>query len=180
MTNEELPQNIWFVDQILPHEDDLRNWLHARFSIIPNVDDVIQEAYERIIKAHASGPIANPRAYLFVTARNIALNLIRRYQFEAPPGDKEYESVEITDPTANPLESAVHSEEIRLLIDALRCLPTRCRQIMVLRKIYGLSQKEVASMLGIAEHTVEVQGRIGFRKCVQYFDKKKYTNRFSK
>jgi RNA polymerase sigma-70 factor (ECF subfamily) len=50
-------------------------------------------------------------------------------------------------------------------------LPTRCRQIITLRKIYGLSQKEVAAQLGIAEHTVEAQGTIGLRKLGEFFER---------
>jgi RNA polymerase sigma factor (sigma-70 family) len=48
---------------------------------------------------------------------------------------------------------------------------TRCRQILTLRKIYGLSQKEVAAELGISEHTVEAQGTIGLRKLAEYFER---------
>ena len=40
---------------------------------------------------------------------------------------------------------------------------------MTLRKLYGLSQKEVAARLGISEHTIEAQGSIGLRKCIEYF-----------
>jgi DNA-directed RNA polymerase specialized sigma24 family protein len=51
---------------------------------------------------------------------------------------------------------------------------------MTLRKIYGLSQKEVAKKLGISVHTVEAQGSIGLRKCIDYFRQQGYLTRFSK
>jgi RNA polymerase sigma-70 factor (ECF subfamily) len=66
-------------------------------------------------------------------------------------------------------ESLAHAEDLQLLIAAIQSLPERCRQIITLRKIYGLSQKEVAAKLQISEHTVEAQGGIGLRKCVEYF-----------
>ncbi len=47
---------------------------------------------------------------------------------------------------------------------------------MTLRKIYGLSQKEVGQKLGISEHTVEAQGAIGLRKCIEYFRRHGYGN----
>ena len=34
-------------------------------------------------------------------------------------------------------------------------LPARCRQVFTLRKVYGLSQKEIAAELKISENTVE-------------------------
>ena len=45
---------------------------------------------------------------------------------------------------------------------------------MTLRKIYGLSQKEVAAQLGLAVHTVEIQTGIGVRKCVEFFRRRGY------
>lgn len=71
-------------------------------------------------------------------------------------------------------------EEFQHLIQAIQSLPERCRQVITLRKIYGLSQKEVASRLGISVHTVEAQGSIGLRKCIDYFRQHGHTSRFSK
>jgi RNA polymerase sigma-70 factor (ECF subfamily) len=48
-------------------------------------------------------------------------------------------------------ESVSRSQEIELLADAIRALPTRCREVLLLRKIQGLSQKEIANRLGISE-----------------------------
>jgi len=61
------------------------------------------------------------------------------------------------------------SQELEMLTQAIQSLPTRCRQILTLRKIYGLSQKEVAAELGISEHTVEAQGTIALRKLGEFF-----------
>jgi RNA polymerase sigma-70 factor (ECF subfamily) len=61
------------------------------------------------------------------------------------------------------------AEEIELLTHAIQSLPDRCRQVLTLRKIYGMSQREIATRLGIAEHTVEAQGAIGVRKCAEFF-----------
>jgi len=46
--------------------------------------------------------------------------------------------------------------------------------VVTLRKIYGLSQKETAARLGISEPTVEAQGAIGLRKCIEYFRRHGY------
>ena len=66
-------------------------------------------------------------------------------------------------------ETVALAEDIQLLIEAIQLLPDRCRQIFTLRKIYGLSQKEISARLGISEHTVEAQGAIGIRKCAEFF-----------
>ena len=166
----------WFIEEIIPHEGDLRSWLSVRFSSVQDVDDVIQEAYARLFKAKASGTIVNPRAYLFICARNIALNRLRHLKYERPAGAVEIDSERIQADLRNPSEHAVISDDVNILIQAIQSLPRRCRQIITLRRLYGYSQKEVAEKLGIAEGTVEKQGKIGLKKCVQYFKTHGYKN----
>jgi RNA polymerase sigma factor (sigma-70 family) len=60
-------------------------------------------------------------------------------------------------------------EKIELLGEAVGALPERCRQIVVLHKIQGLSQREVATRLGISERTVENLVARGVRRCEAHF-----------
>jgi RNA polymerase sigma factor (sigma-70 family) len=75
------------------------------------------------------------------------------------------------DESAGIPDAVTRSQELQLLTLAIQALPTRCRQSLTLRKIYGLSQKEVAAQLGLSEHTVEAQGTIGLRKLTEYFER---------
>ena len=59
-------------------------------------------------------------------------------------------------------------DELRRLQQGLQKLPHKCRQIVELRKIYGLSQREVAGRLGIAEDTVERQTLLGMRALADF------------
>ncbi len=169
MPPQDSEQARWFVDEVLPHEKELRSWLRARFPGAGDVDDLVQEAFARLLKAHDSGPVVNPRAYLFVITRNMALNQLRHMRYERPPDAEEVDPLSIVDDVNGPPESVAKEEELQQLIKAIQSLPNRCRQVMTLRKIYGLSQKEVADRLGISVHTVEAQGSIGLRKCIEYF-----------
>jgi RNA polymerase sigma-70 factor (ECF subfamily) len=175
MDNRKTEAAQWLVDEVLPHETDLRAWLHARFPSIRDVDDLVQDVIARLLKAKESGSIVNPRAYLFVVARNIALNQIRHLRYERPEGAKEVNPLSIIDEVNSPPEQTALNEELEHLIKAIQALPERCRQVMTLRKIYGLSQMEVAKKLGISVNTVEVQANIGLRKCIAYFRKNGYS-----
>ena len=159
----------WFVEEVLPHEAALRAWLRARFSVVTDADDLVQETYARLMQAHATGPIACPRAFLFVTARNLSLNHLRHQRIERPEGAAEIDALSVADERVGIPEALAHAEEFQILIRAIESLPERCRQVVTLRKIYGLSQKEAAARLGISEHTVEAQGSIGLHKCIDYF-----------
>jgi RNA polymerase sigma factor (sigma-70 family) len=159
----------WFADEVLPHEPALRGYLRGRFPSLRDIDDLVQESYARLLRARATGPIACGKAFVFVTARNLALNHLRHQAHERPEGLAEIPAASVLDDGTGTPETVARAEELQVLIEAIQSLPERCRQIVTLRKIYGLSQKEVAARLGIAEHTVEAQGGIGLRKCIEYF-----------
>ncbi len=175
-------QSRWFVDEVLPHEADLRTWLLGRYPLVgeTEIDDIVQEAFSRILKSHASDPIVNPRAFLFVTARNLALNQIRRFRKEQSTESDSPSPLAIADGANTPFESVALDEELKCLVDAIKELPERCQQIMILRKIYGFSQKEVAAKLDLSVRTVEAQIAIGLKKCAAYFRRNGYLRRFKK
>lgn len=177
MPPQDPEQARWFVDEVLPHDAQLRAWIRARFPGVNDIDDLVQDAYTRLVRAHASGPIANAKAFLFVTVRNLALNRLRHQGYERPPGCTEIDPLSVLDETADTPEALARREEFQLLIQAIQSLPDRCRQVLTLRKIYGLSQKETAERLGISEHTVEAQGAIGLRKCIEFFRRHGHTRR---
>jgi len=174
MPPQDPEQARWFVDEVLPHDGKLRAWIRARFPRVADVDDLVQDAYSRLLRAHASGPIANPKAFLFVTARNLALNHLRHQGYERPAGATEIDPLSVLDEAVGAPDALAHQEDFKLLIQAIQSLPDRCRQVVTLRKIYGLSQRETAERLGISENTVEAQGAIGLRKCIEFFHRHGY------
>jgi RNA polymerase sigma factor (sigma-70 family) len=69
----------------------------------------------------------------------------------------------------NAAEATTKQEELELLATAVRGLPDRCRRVLTLRLLYGLSHKEIAADLGISEHTVKAQLAKGMRRCSEFF-----------
>jgi RNA polymerase sigma factor (sigma-70 family) len=174
MPSHDADQARWFAEHVLPHEPALRSWLRGRFPSLLDPDDVVQESYMRLLRVRETGPIANPRAFLFVSARNFALNLLRHRRHERRDETAEVDTATAFTELAGGAESLSRAEDLSVLIQAIQSLPDRCRAIITLRKIYGLSQKEVAAQLGISEHTVEAQAGIGLRKCIEYFRRNGY------
>lgn len=147
----------------------LRAWLRSQFPVQAEVDDIVQEAFVRVLQARANGEVRSPKAFLFVTARNLALMQLRHRAVAKEDALTETELWGILDESVDVPAAVTRAEELETLTKAIQSLPARCRQILTLRKIYGLSQKAVAAELGIAEHTVEVQGTIALRKLGEYF-----------
>ena len=69
---------------------------------------------------------------------------------------------------SNVVESITHNQEVALATEAIKTLPDRCREIVTLRAIHGLSYGEIATRLGLAEDTVRVQMARGIKKCGHY------------
>ena len=159
----------WFATELQPHEPMLRAWLRSNFPAGTDLDDIIQEAFIRVLRARSDGEVHSPKALLFATARNLMLMQFRHRKVANEETLTDFELAGIMEDGPDVAEAVARSQEIELLTLAIQSLPPRCRQILTLRKIYGMSQKEVAAELNIAEHTVESQGTIALRKLGEYF-----------
>lgn len=159
----------WYRDHVLVHESALRAYLRRAFPIVTDVDNLVQESFVRVVQARCAAEIANVRSYLFTTARHQALALMRRRKIVAIDSTGELEALEIGAEGPGVAERVGLKLEIELLSQAIATLPPRCREVLTLRKIDGLSQREIAGRLGISENTVEVQVANGMQRCTKFF-----------
>lgn len=158
----------WFAEQVQPHEPALRAYLRGRFSSLHDIDDLVQETYARILRAREVGKASLSRAYLFVTARNAALDQLRRKRLISIEEIAEGEQLAVVDERPDAAEAASHAQEIALLCEAIATLPKRCREVFVLRRFHDLSHAEIAVRLGISENTVNAQLVTGMLRCRAY------------
>jgi RNA polymerase sigma-70 factor (ECF subfamily) len=158
----------WFTEEVQPFERPLRAYLGRSLPSQADVDDLVQDTYIRLLKARETGSIRHTKGLLFTIARNAVCDFLRK--------KKSANIIPITESVAIPVlsndedltELVCRQEELTLLTDAINSLPKRCREVILLRKIKGLSQREIAEMLGIAEHTVESLTGKGVRRCADY------------
>lgn len=159
----------WYREHVLVHERALRAYLRRAFPIVTDVDNVVQETFARVLEARRNGELENVRGYLFATARNQALALMRRREIVSIDSVAEMEALDISADEPGVPEKVGLRFDLELLREAMASLPDRCRAVLRLRKIEGLSQREIAARLEISEHTVEVQVANGMRRCAQFF-----------
>ncbi len=158
----------WFAEDVQPHERALRIFLRTRFPSHPDIDDLVQETYARLLKAREQTTISSPKAFLFSTARNAALDFFRRRKIIAIDGLAEIDRLPVFDDRPSVAETVCHDQELQLLAEAVQALPPRCRHVLTLRRIYGLSHAEIAAQLGISTHTVNAQIAIGVLRLRNY------------
>jgi len=158
----------WFSECVRPHEPALRAYLRGRFSCRTDIDDIMQETYVRLFRAREAGKASLTRAYLFVVARNVALDVIRHRQVISIDALADIERLSVVEDSPGVPEAISHEQELQLFADAIRALPPRCAQIVTLRRIEGLSYREIGRRLGVAESTINTQLAIGLMRCRNY------------
>jgi len=161
---------IWLSRHVLPHEPALRAWLRHRHSrYVDIIDDIVQETYARLASLASVAEVRNPRAYAFQTALSILVSHIRRSRIVSirAATDVELLAAAAVEPSAE--KQMEDLSELQKLAEVIASFPPRCREVFVLRRIEGLSQREVAKRLGLSENTVEHQMSKGIRILMDAF-----------
>ncbi len=171
MAPENAETALWFTEEVQVHKTALLAWLHGKFPEASDLDDIAQEALTRVWRARTHSAVPAPKALLFAIARNLALDQVRRKQVADIKPLAEMATLYVYEDGPSPAETTAHKQELELLTQAIQSLPDRCRQVLTLRKIYGLSQKEIAAQLDISEHTVEAQVANGMRRCSAFLSR---------
>ena len=119
-----------------------------------DVADLRQDVYVRVYEA-AQKKIPQPvKPFVIATARNLVIDRVRREQVVSIEAVADMAELEVADDRPGPESSAMARQELRRLQTALDRLAPRCREAVVLRKIEGLSARQIAARMGIAEATV--------------------------
>ncbi|HWK55442.1 MAG TPA: RNA polymerase sigma factor [Hyphomicrobiales bacterium] len=170
-------------------EKDMQRWVDEFTSIRPmlfrligrivrpdEIEDVVQETFLLAYDAARRQKIDNPSAFMLRTARNLALNQIKRAErklncsIDDISGEEEMSQVDS-------VEARFHWEDRFLVFcRAVATLPEACRRAFVLKKIYGLSQNEIIDRLGISASTLEKHVAKGMAITSQYMQAHGYTS----
>ena len=107
--------------------------------------------------------IKNLKLYLYVSAKNITFNYLKKLHRENL-ADLDTVEIEPEDPFADPGAAMITREMNLKLKAAINDLPPRCKLIFTLVKEDGLTYKQTAQLLNLAESTVENQLSIALKK----------------
>lgn len=160
---------LWLARHVLPHEPALRAWLSSRRVDGLEVDDIVQETYARLASADCVDSVRNARTYTFQTAHSVIMTHLRRSRIVSIRAVANIEQLGGIDNIPSPEIQVVDRDELHHLAEAIAALPERVRAVFTLRRVEGLSQREVAERLQIAESTVEKHMAKGFRLLMATF-----------
>jgi len=162
------PLKAWFCATVLPMEGALTRYLRRNWRNESEVTELRQDIYAKVIEGARTGLPRNAQAYVFAVARNHLINRTRRARIVSIESVADLEQAHGLEDPLTPERVLSARDELRQVQAGLDRLPKRCREVIVLRKVEGLSQKEVAERMGISLSTVEQQTTRGMRLLVDF------------
>lgn len=125
----------------------------SRFGPAVSPEDVAQESFARLYAAEPEN-VASPRAFLFQTARNLAIDQVRRGRASPVRAVADLSGPASADPLPSPEEARIFEEEREVLEGAIASLPEGERAALLLRRVEGLAPAMIAQRLGVSERQV--------------------------
>ena len=114
-------------------------------------EDAVQEVFLKIwdTRDRLDG-ILTPKAYCITMVKNLCLDRVRRAsRLEFPSQLPEQE--------APPVQDAIDNKErLAMVMEAVKSLPDRQREVLLLRTVEGLSYEEISARTGIGALSLRV------------------------
>lgn len=139
-------------------------YLQSNWRNRSDVDDLLQDVYVRVCEAALKQKPDNARLFVFTTARNLLIDRVRRNRTIPIEAVENLDALNAAIDAPGADRSVIAREELRLVQSAPDRLTPRCREVVVLRRIEGLSRRNIAARLGITEGTVSEHLANGMKK----------------
>lgn len=141
---------IWLSDNI----HWLRAQLRKRGCSHEDSEDLIQQAYLRVIEYCRRVEVREPERFLVRTVSNLTLNA-RRDQGRRPHTEVPLEELLLIDMAPLPDEALAAQKRLHDVVNALQSVEPRCREAFLLHRVDGLSYQQIARQMGVSVSTVE-------------------------
>jgi RNA polymerase sigma-70 factor, ECF subfamily len=140
-------------DVVLPHLHAARRLARALVRNEHDAEDAVQEASLRALRYFRTFTGGSGRAWFLRIVRNTCSAWYNRGRdTAADPFDEERHSS--PRPEGNPETLALHAADVTVVAQALRALPDRSRNLLVLRELEELSYRELAAAMDLPIGTV--------------------------
>src|SRR6266699_3900791 len=143
-----------FEEPMLPHMDAAHNLAKWLLRNEEDAQDVVQEAYLRAFKSFSGFHGSNGRAWLLTIVRNTSYTLLKNNKAVDLTTTFDEEIHALGYDSVSPATILEHSEDAKLIREAMDELPAEFREILTLRYQEGLSYKEIADIAQIPPGTV--------------------------
>jgi len=144
----------WFAREVLPLEAALMQFLSRNWRNASDIADLRQDIYVRVYEAAQKEMPLSAKAFVFSIARHVMVDRVRRERIIPIEAVADLDSLGAASDEPGPDRDVIARDELRKLQAAIDRLPPRCREVVIGKRIQGLSRHEIAAQMGIAPDTV--------------------------
>lgn len=157
----------WFIREVLPLEPALMQYLRRNWRRRDDIADLRNDIYVQVFEAALKKLPEKPKQFVVITARNLLIDRLRRERIVAMEAMADLDALEGAADTPGPERVAIARDELRLLQRAMERLPRRTQEIIVMRRVEGLSRAEISVRIGISQETVSAHVTDGMRALTE-------------
>ncbi|WAC71662.1 sigma-70 family RNA polymerase sigma factor [Roseateles sp. SL47] len=132
------------------HRSRLRRIALAIVQNAQGADDVLQDAYLKLLSAQTALVVHQPLAYCGQIVRNMARDHLRRQSFEAGLLGEEEEGQYAQATYGQPDLHAMRRQNLVILHKALSDVPTRTRIAYEMYIVRGMTQRDISKTLAVS------------------------------
>jgi RNA polymerase sigma-70 factor (ECF subfamily) len=133
----------------------LATFFRKRTHNAAEVQDLVQQVFLRLAQHRELGDIRNSEGYIFQTAANTLKDHYRHNAVRERFSKQQIPTSNAADSDISPERVLLGQETVAQLAGALRQLPERTRDVLMLRCFEGLRHAEIARLQGISVRAVE-------------------------
>jgi RNA polymerase sigma-70 factor (ECF subfamily) len=159
----------WFVREVLPLEAMLMQFLRHNWRDRSDIEDIRQEIYVRVCEAAEAETPRSAKSFVFAMARNLLIDLVRKENVVPIEAVADLDSLGIEIDMPLPDRAVMAKDELRKLQAALDKLPPRHREAVILGRIEGLTGRQIAQRMGIAETTASQHLKLGMHALTDLY-----------
>lgn len=153
----------WLEAEVLPHRHWLRGWVARRFPSEGDLDDIVQESFEKVLRCADPAVVRNTRVYLSRTALGLVIDRARRRRIVTIDYHEDLGELGLVCTYPLPDAACAAREEWERACRAIEALPERTRAVIEMRRFDDVPQRETAAAFGITESAIEKHVRRGLR-----------------
>lgn len=154
------------------HHQAFRRVASGALRVEADADDVVQDAFVRVLAMEGKDPISSPMGLLTRVTLNLAADRRRGDRVRARHLDPDADWEKVAAPDGTPEQNAEASQLCLRLNETIAGLPPRCREVFILHRFHDLSHADIARRLGISRNMVEkhiLRALVDLRRCYDGF-----------
>ena len=154
------------IDAYLQNQSVLRSYI-SRFLVSSHeIDDVSQETFLRAYNAEKKKVIDEPKAFLFRIAKNLMLSELKKTSRKVTDYIDDIDHYDLLDEGLKLEDDIMAQQKLGIYCEAVASLPPKRRKVVLMKKVYGMSHKEIAQRMGTTVSAVEKHLLLGGKACL--------------